>query len=123
MPGKPSPPPISLRGTFWHLERPHGETRIGVAFSDPTNKIAPSSQELNMWLSEPLHTTTAVIEPLQSGGFTCAMCKELLPYVANHECKSECASLWSWLQSSCADICEELVKYAPDEACHLAGYC
>lgn len=117
VPGKPSPPPISLRGTLWELSRPH-EHRVAMAFSDPTGKIAPPSAELNMWVSEPVH------HHLQAPrGFTCAMCKELVPYLASHECESKCSSLWSWLQSSCDAICTKLAKFDPSEACHLAGYC
>ena len=67
VPGKSSPPPVSLRATFWHLERPHGETRIAVAFSDPSSTIAPSFKVLNMWLSDPMRSTDN-IKPLQNSG-------------------------------------------------------
>lgn len=60
---------------------------------------------------------------LGSNGFTCSMCKKLLPYIGNHECSSECSKMWSWTQSSCDYLCDKLVQYAPSVACVAAGYC
>merc|ERR1711871_468025 len=57
-------------------------------------------------------------------GFTCAMCKKLLPYVSGHECTQECSALWSWLQPSCDSICQSLLKHLPSQyPCAAAGYC
>jgi hypothetical protein len=56
-------------------------------------------------------------------GFTCAMCKKLVPYLKDHECKSKCSALWPFLRGTCEELCGELIKYAPAVACWSAGYC
>jgi len=60
----------------------------------------------------------------RSNGFTCAMCKKLLPFAGKGTCKKECASLWGWLQGSCDAICDTLVKDLPSQyPCAVAGFC
>ena len=75
--------------------------------------------------SAPLDSTAQLNSMLQlgAGKLTCSMCKDLLPYVHTHECKSECKSWWSWTQPMCEGVCNELTKYAPTTCCWDAGYC
>ena len=58
-----------------------------------------------------------------ANGFTCAMCKRLLPFVGKHECASKCESFWPFLRGICNGICQKLIKWAPGLACKEAGYC
>lgn len=70
-----------------------------------------------------LHSVTGELLTMSPSKMTCSMCKDLLPYVHTHECKSECSGWWDWTQSMCQSACNELTKFAPTTCCWEAGYC
>jgi len=81
-------------------------------------------ESLNMNKIAALLLLAVCVVGSQANGFTCAMCKKLLPYAGKGECQKECKHLWSFLQGSCDSICDTLIKDLPNQyPCAAAGFC
>jgi len=51
VPGKPNPPPVKLMATFWSMHKASSSaSKYALAFTDPSGKLAPPEQPLNIWI-------------------------------------------------------------------------
>ena len=102
----------------WQMRAVYGSKEEEIPDSTSAKMTKPEPQSL-------LQETSLLLNRWEASGngFTCSMCKKLLPYVKGHECTQKCSSLWPFLQGTCKSLCETLCKYAPGVACWEAGYC
>lgn len=59
VPGKPSPPPVSLQATVWTMLSP-SESKLVVEFTDPTGTLAPATKPLNAWIQTEIKSAAVV---------------------------------------------------------------
>ena len=51
VPGKPNPPPVNLTATFWRMVHSStSEHKMVLEFTDPSEKLAPPTMPLNVWI-------------------------------------------------------------------------
>ena len=119
-------PPIAARSSIHRRNRPAAAKEMVEAA--PSASAAALQARPN---ARPNATSSSSAEGgLRSKGLECKMCKELLPHVEHHECKSKCSDWWHWTQAACEDVCVHLLAVCvelgdkcEDLACSTAGYC
>jgi len=67
VPGKPSPPPVSLQAKVYSLMSP-SKSKLAIEFTDPSGTIAASAMPLNAWIQTPVE----VGAPLEAAS-TCSL--------------------------------------------------